>query len=47
MDKEDFYAAQILETEGWEYLYTSDQGYMIFAKIIGGIVYSAKVGKDS
>lgn len=47
MDKDDFYAAQIMENDGWEYLCVGDNGCMLFTKVIGGIVYSIDMRKDA
>lgn len=43
MTPEDFYTARKLEEEGWEYLGLNEGGDMMFARVIGGIVFSADV----
>lgn len=47
MDKEDFYAAQIVENEGWEFCRSDKDGWIIFTRMIGGVLFTAKIGKDS
>lgn len=44
MDKEDFFAAQELEADEWEFSRVDD-GWMIFTRWIGGVLYTAKIGK--
>lgn len=46
MTKEDFYTANVMEADGWEFLYDSDDGYMVFSRLIGGVVFTAKVAVE-
>lgn len=46
MTKDEFYAAKILEDEFWEFLYISDDGAMVFSRVIGGVTFCARVAVD-
>lgn len=46
MNKDEFYAAKIIEDDHWEFLGMSDDGDMMFSRTIGGVIYSANVRED-
>lgn len=46
MNSIDFYAAQIIENDGWEYQSLTKSGEMVFTRLINGVVYSATVKED-
>ena len=43
MTKDQFYMANLLGTEGWEYNGLDDSGTPTFTRIIGGVLYVAEV----
>lgn len=45
MDKDDFYAAKEVEADGWEFLYISDAGEMVFNRYIATVEYVAHISK--
>jgi hypothetical protein len=46
MTQDDFYAAKIIENDGWEFCGVADDGDMIFSRLIGGVLFSAHVSVD-
>lgn len=46
MTSDDFYTAQVMEKDGWNFVGEADDGDMVFTRLIGGVTFSAKVSVD-
>lgn len=46
MTSDDFYAAKVMENDGWEFAGEADDGDMLFTRLIGGIQYSVRLAVD-
>lgn len=46
MNPEEFYAAKVLESDGWEFNGVSDAGDMTFTRQIHGVIFVANVHED-
>lgn len=46
MTSDDFYAAKVMENDGWEFIGEADDGDMLFTRFIGEIAYAAKLAVD-
>lgn len=43
MTPDEFYVAQLLESEGWEYLGVMDDGDISFTRRINGVIFSMSI----
>lgn len=46
MTPDEFYMAQVLENETWQYVGTDAEGRVIFTRQINGITFTAKVSEE-